>query len=149
MPPKDFPQITPGIFYDDPRAALEWLTKAFGFSTRVCVTNGEGAVIHAEMELGDGVVQIGPAHGGNRRSPRALGGACTQSVSVYIDDVDALYERVRAAGARVEMELSNKEYGDRSFGALDLEGHLWWFAQRIDEDAWERSTRDYRTPRSA
>jgi uncharacterized glyoxalase superfamily protein PhnB len=141
--PSDFPQITPCVFYDDPRSSMEWLAKAFGFATRVCVSDGAGAVVHAEMELGAGVIQVGPAHD-NLRSPRSLGGACTQSVCVYVADVDARYERARAAGARIYLELSDKEYGDRSFGAFDCEGHLWWFAQRVDPGAWERSTADHR-----
>ena len=145
--PSDFPQVTPCVFYADPRAALEWLGKAFGFTTRVCVTNGEGSVIHSEMECGAGVIQVGPVHG-SFASPRSLNGACTQSVCVYVEDVDALYERARAAGALVHMEIADKKYGDRSFGVLDLEGHVWWFAQRVDEDAWRRSTLDYRTAES-
>jgi uncharacterized glyoxalase superfamily protein PhnB len=94
------------------------------------------------------VIQVGPSHG-THVSPRSTGGACTQSVNVFVEDVDALYARVRAAGARVSADLTDKHYGDRSFGALDCEGHAWWFAQRIDESRWQESTREHRTPGAA
>jgi uncharacterized glyoxalase superfamily protein PhnB len=134
--------VTPGLYYDDPKAALEWLEKAFGFKTRLAVTDGEGNVIHAETTCGDGVIQVSPT-GDLRKSPRALGGACTQGVCVYVPDVDALYARARAAGAPLWIDISDRDYGDRGFGVLDCEGHTWWFASRVDQARWEESIKDY------
>lgn len=142
--PPDMPQLVPTIFYQDPRVALEWLEKAFGFRTRTAVTDGSGSIVHAESELGSGVIMVGPARPGTMQSPRTTGGVCTQSVCVYVEDVDTLYKRARSAGAKISMELSDKEYGDRGFGALDLEGHMWWFSQRMDQEKWEAANADYR-----
>jgi uncharacterized glyoxalase superfamily protein PhnB len=70
------------------------------------------------------------------RSPQATGGWITQSSALFVDDVDAHHQRAVAAGAKVVREPVTNDYGeeywtDRSYGALDLEGHLWWFMQRI------------------
>jgi uncharacterized glyoxalase superfamily protein PhnB len=141
MIPKDSPQVTPGLYYDDPRAALEWLEKAFGFRTRLAVTDGDGKVIHAETTCGEGVMQVSPT-GDVRRSPRTLG-ASTQGVCVYVADVDALYRRALAAGARIWIDISDRPYGDRGFGVFDCEDHTWWFAQRVDQARWDRSVAAY------
>ena len=68
-------------------------------------------------------------------SPLSAGGN-TQNLMVYVDDVDAHCNQARAAGARVVAEPTVHDYGseywaDKSYGALDPEGHLWWFSQRL------------------
>ncbi|MGH2899737.1 MAG: VOC family protein, partial [Solirubrobacteraceae bacterium] len=124
---------------------LDWLAKAFGLETRVLVTGPDGEIVHSEMEFGEGVVMIGGTAGyGDRKSPRALAGVNTQSVQLFVDDVEAHCARARSAGATIERPPESKEYGDRSYGALDCEGHLWWFTQRVDEDAWQKSIAPYR-----
>jgi uncharacterized glyoxalase superfamily protein PhnB len=72
----------------------------------------------------------------NQASPVSLGARNTQSLCVYVDDVDAHCARARAAGAQVFREPTTTDYGgkywtDRSYGALDPEGHMWWFMQRM------------------
>ena len=131
--PEGWPRISSALFYDDPAAAIEWLEKAFGFATRLRVEDGAGAIVHSELELGSGVVMIASAREG-WKSPRALGGANTQSLFVFVDDLDAHCARARAAGARIVTEPADKDYGehqDRGYSALDCEGHHWWFAQRL------------------
>lgn len=134
-PPAGWPRISSALFYEDAGAAIEWLEKAFGFTTRLEVEDGAGGVVHSELELGDGegLVMLSSA-GEGRRSPRALGGANTQSLFVYVDDVDAHCARARAGGAQIVSEPSNRDYGDwedRTYETLDLEGHRWWFGQRV------------------
>jgi uncharacterized glyoxalase superfamily protein PhnB len=146
-PPPGWPRLSIAVFYDDPRAALDWLAKAFGFETRVCVTGPDGEIVHSEMEVGEGVIMVGGTTSPGHKSPRALGGANTQSAQVFVDDVDAHYARARAAGATIANELENKDYGDRGYGAVDPEGHLWWFTERIDQAAWDASTAEYRVPK--
>ena len=60
---------------------------------------------------------------------------------------DVFFMSAVAAGATIAYELENKDYGDRGYGALDLEGHLWWFAQRIDQDAWDASIAEHSVPK--
>lgn len=70
------------------------------------------------------------------RSPASLRGACTQSIMFFVDDADAHCAHARARGATIVDEPTTHDYGDdywtdRSYGALDPEGHLWWITQRI------------------
>ncbi len=133
VPPEGWPQISPALFYDDAAAAIEWLEKAFGFVTRLSVEDGAGGIVHSELELGSGVVMVASARD-ERRSPRSVGGANTQALFVYVDDVDAHFARARAHGAAIVSEPSNRDYDDwedRIYEALDCEGHRWCFGQRL------------------
>jgi uncharacterized glyoxalase superfamily protein PhnB len=70
------------------------------------------------------------------RSPRSLGGAGTQSIMFFVDDADAHCGHARSHGARIVEEPATHDYGedywvDRSYGALDPEGHMWWITQRV------------------
>jgi uncharacterized glyoxalase superfamily protein PhnB len=137
--PPDWPQISSAAFYEDAAAAIEWLEKAFGFATRLRVEDGAGGIVHSELEYGTGVVMVATVRAAESwRSPRALGGANTQSLFVFVDDVDAHCARARAAGARIFREVADQDYGetqDRNYGAFDCEGHRWWFAQRLPPKA--------------
>ena len=141
--PEGRPQMSPTLFYDDPAAAIDWLVKAFGFDVQLLIKAPDGAIAHSELTLGDGLIIVGGTAGLEAwTSPKSLGGAVTQSLYVYVDDVDGHCERAQAAGAKVFRELETQDYGDRVYGAEDCEGHLWFFGQRIDDDAWERASRD-------
>jgi uncharacterized glyoxalase superfamily protein PhnB len=131
--PPGWPRISSALFYDDAAAAIEWLEKAFGFETRLRVEDGAGGIVHSELELEGGLVMVASARDGGR-SPRSFGGANTQSLFVYVDDADAHCARARAHGARIVTEPSNRDYDDwedRTYEALDCEGHRWWFGQRV------------------
>jgi uncharacterized glyoxalase superfamily protein PhnB len=131
--PPGWPQISPALFYDDAARAIEWLEKAFGFSTRLRVEDGAGGIVHSELELGPGLVMVASAREGGR-SPRSFAGANTQSLFVYVEDVAAHVARARAGGAEIVSEPSERDYddwADRTYEALDCEGHRWWFAQRL------------------
>ncbi len=123
--------ITPYLYYEDVAAALAWLSRAFGFREREKETmrSPEGRVLHASMELGEGVILMG-CPGQDYRGPKKLGGV-TQNLYVYVDDVEEHCERAREAGATLLSELEDTFYGDRRYGAEDLEGHHWFFAQKI------------------
>ncbi len=136
-PPEGWPRISSAVFYDDASAAIDWLGRAFGFETRLKVEGGDGGIVHSELVFGGGVVMVASATRNERwRSPRSIGGANTQSLFAYVDDVEAHCARARAAGAKIVTEPATKDYGsewgiDRSYQAEDPEGHRWWFAQRM------------------
>lgn len=130
MPPEDYPVIAPYLYYEDAGAAMDWLIEAFGFSERMRMTNDDGSVAHGELELSGGVVMLGQP-GNDYENPNSRGGRATAGVHVYVDDVDAHYERAQAAGAEISMKPTDQEYGDRRYDAEDLEGHDWFFAQRL------------------
>ena len=135
-PPAHMPRITPNVFYDDPAAALEWLSKTFGFETRMSMPGPSGGVIHAEMQVADSAFMMSPTGDAEAwSSPKSLGGSVTQSLYVYVDDVDAHCERARSAGAVIASEPETMFWGDRTYVAEDLEGHRWTFAQVVEEIA--------------
>ena len=118
--------ITPYLFYEDAAAAIEWLSKAFGFRERMRSELPGGRVAHAELELEGDSVMLGEP-GGDYRSPKRLG-AVTGGVHVYVTDVDAHFEQAREAGATILQEPTDQEYGDRRYDCVDIEGHHWYFA---------------------
>ena len=133
-PPENMPRITANVFYDDPAAALEWLEKAFGFETRMSMPGPDGALIHAEMQVEDSAIMMSPTSDGDPwASPRSLSGAVTQSLYIYVDDVDAHFARARSAGATIDSEPEDMFWGDRTYVAVDPEGHRWTFAQAVRE----------------
>lgn len=128
----DVPPISPLIFYRDPKAALAFLERAFGFETRLLVEDGQGGVIHAESVFEGHVVMVSGPPSGDWASPVDLGGRRTGSIHVELKEgLDALCERARAAGAAIQREPADQPYGDRVFTCLDPEGHSWSFGQEI------------------
>ena len=114
--------------YDDPRAALDWLEEGFGFERSSVHEGPNGAVAHAELRYGDGMIMLGSAgdNGLGMKTPRELG-AVSQGVYVVVDGIDAHYDRARAAGADIVRELHDTDYGSRDYMARDPEGNLWSF----------------------
>ncbi|HYP87048.1 MAG TPA: VOC family protein [Polyangiaceae bacterium] len=133
--------MSSSVFYADPHAAIDWLCKAFDFELQLKVEGDGGEIVHSELKYGEALVMVSGAAGKEPwqqlyRSPAAIGGGVTQALCFHVEDVDAHHARAVAAGAQVVRALSTSDYGedywsDRSYGALDLEGHLWWFMQRM------------------
>jgi uncharacterized glyoxalase superfamily protein PhnB len=120
------------VIYQDDRAALEWLEKAFGFETALVITDDSGAIVHAEMKFRGALVMIAREFTADVKSPKSLDGKNTQMLHVHVDTgIDAHYARARAAGATILMEPSDQFYGDRSYRAKDPEGHIWVFSQTV------------------
>jgi uncharacterized glyoxalase superfamily protein PhnB len=132
--PRRRPTIVPQVPYQDIRAALAFLERAFGFREMPTsrVESADGTIGHAMMEFGDGVIGIGGQGGHGAISPKSAG-IESQYISVYVDDVDAHYQRALAAGARIANGLRDQFWGDRTYEALDLEGHRWRFHQVLRE----------------
>ncbi len=128
-PPTGYTRVCPYLLYEDAQSAVEYLTTTFGFVQRLAQPGAAGRM-HTELLLGeDGLVMLGQA-GDSFKSPRRLDAYPSVLVHLYVDDVDALHQRARAADADVtELELAPS--GDRRFTATDPEGQVWVFAQRI------------------
>ena len=129
------PIFTSSVHYRDPVAALEFLEHAFGFEVTMAIDGPPEApeMCHYEMALeGRGRVMIGAEWEQAARSPLSLGGANTQRMHVHLaGDLEAHCERARAAGATIVMEPEDQIYGDRSYRALDPEGHSWTFSTHV------------------
>ncbi len=120
--------IFPAMRYRDADAAIDWLTRAFGFQEKAVYRDGDGAVQHAELTLGTGLIMLGQYSeegwmGGH--VPDAL--ASTISLYLVVQDPDAHHDRAKAAGAQIVRELADQDYGSREYSARDLEGNLWSF----------------------
>ena len=134
--PDGWPRISASLFYEDPRAAIDWLCRVFDFEVRLLVETGDGGVAHSELVYGEGMIMVAQAGARpGQQSPKAAHGV-TQSLMVIVDDVEAHCAKSRAGGATITTELMISDYGpdywtDRSYGATDPGGHSWWFTQRI------------------
>jgi PhnB protein len=126
--PAGLPRIIPHLIYDDVAGAIEWLCRAFGFRerTEMRMLEPDGSIGHAELEVGDALLMLGPpsVHGSSpRRGVSAM-------IHVYVEDVDRHFQRARAAGAAIVLEPEDQPWGDRRYQATDPEGHHWHFATR-------------------
>jgi uncharacterized glyoxalase superfamily protein PhnB len=116
----------------DVRAALDWLEKAFGFDISMVITDDSGTIVHSEMQFNGGYLMIGSEWAANIKAPSSVGGANTQTLHVQLPaDIDAHCERARKAGAIILQEPEDQFYGDRTYRALDPEGHMWTFGQSV------------------
>ena len=139
-PPKDWPRISSGLYYRDAAKMIDWLCDAFGFVVRIKVEGDGGRIEHSELEFGEGLVMVSHEKSAGRfgvamQSPLTTH-ANTQNMMVFVDDADAHCAHARARGAVITSEPADHDYGaeywmDRTYGATDPEGHLWWFTQRL------------------
>lgn len=125
-------RMSSALFYQDPRAAIDWLQKAFGFELTMLLEDADGGVAHSQLSFGDSVVMVGTEWTEDHRSPKSIGGKNTQTVSIQIDDdIDAHCARARAAGADIHAEPETQFYGDRTYRCRDPEGHIWNVSQTV------------------
>jgi len=131
----DSPTFTVAAFYRDPKAALDWLVRAFGFEVTMAIEGPEDAphMCHYEMAIeGRGRIMIGGEWADWTRSPASIDGVNTQCTHVELTgDLDAHCARARAAGAGIAAEPSDQFYGDRTYRAVDPEGHVWTFSRHV------------------
>jgi uncharacterized glyoxalase superfamily protein PhnB len=122
--------VVPVLIYPDVREAVAWLEAAFGFVERVRI----GEDHRSQLSVGEGAVIIGDVRR-ERRPPRA--GEVTHQVMVRIDDARTHCERARRNGAKILMEPTDFEYGERQYAAEDLAGHHWTFSETLADIAPE------------
>ena len=143
------PSLISALSYRDPKAALDWLERAFGFERYMVIEDAEGGIAHSEMRFGNGLVMVGSEWNENTRSPASLDGKTTQTVHVHLDtDIDAHCERARAVGAVIQQEPETQFYGDRTYRARDPEGHIWTFGQTIEVKSaqdWDAAAPGFKT----
>jgi uncharacterized glyoxalase superfamily protein PhnB len=124
------PTVIPVLIYPNVREAVDWLSMAFGFVERVRI----GEDHRSQLSFGEGAVIVGDVRR-DRRPPRP--GEVTHSVMVRVEDVDAHCERAREYGARIVMEPTDFEYGERQYTAEDPAGHQWTFSETLADVAPE------------
>jgi uncharacterized glyoxalase superfamily protein PhnB len=141
--PSGWPRMSSAVIYQDAAAAIDWLCDAFGFEIRLKVEGDGGRIEHSELTYGEGLIMVGQESPQSDRpwkkivrSPKSLAGATTQSIMFFVDDADAHCAHARTRGAHIVEEPGTSDYGedywsDRSYCALDPEGHAWWITQRL------------------
>ena len=128
MPTPGKSSVIPTMRYRDAPAAIEWLCRVLGFSRRLVVPGDDGAIAHAQLTLGDGMIMLGSErddeYGPLMKLPGPRG-ANTQCACVVVDDPRAVHDRAVVAGAEIVRPLESPEYGGVFFACRDPEGHIW------------------------
>ena len=129
----NFQRITPVLVYEDIESGRDFLVSAFGLQAGRIDRDDAGQVVHGEVHIGSEVIwlhRVTAEHG--LASPRSQE-AASGGLAITVEDVDAHYERARAAGATVDRAPVDQPYGRREYGARDCEGHRWWFGTPLSE----------------
>ena len=116
--------ILPHVVYQDLDAAIDWLTRTFGFEEYYRYGD---PISGAQMRIGDATIQLSCAKPGNL-SPAQLGYG-TQSLTVFVEDIEAHFSRTKSTGAKLVEDLHETVYGELQYAVKDLDGHLWLFSR--------------------
>lgn len=131
--PPGYHTITPYITVTDTREAIEFYKRAFGAEEIYTMPGPDGKIIHAEIKIGDSIVMISDEYPDfGARAPVSVG-CNTQSLMVYVPDVDASFERAVQAGAEPRRPVENMFWGDRYGQVTDPYGHKWQLATHVED----------------
>lgn len=120
--------VIPVLVYEDIEAAHDFLIAAFGFVSGGLHHDDSGTVVHGEVRHRDNPIWLHRVTAEYELDAPSRASAAHGGLEVLVDDVDAHYERSLSAGARIDREPSDQDYGLREYGARDPEGHRWWFS---------------------
>ena len=131
--PDGYPQVTPYLCVDGAEAAIEFYENVLGARERMRMPAPGGKVGHAELELGESIIMLADEHPDmGVLSPKTVGGTPV-TISVYVEDVDAVFDAAVAAGASSVRPVENQFYGDRSGQFEDPFGHRWSVATHVED----------------
>ena len=119
--------IFPILRYQDARDAIRWLCATFGFVELFSVPESGPVVRHAQLKLGTNIIMLGSVRPDEGMTSPQLAGVATQALCVFVDDLDAHYQRALSAGAEITSPPAKTDFGSRDYHARDQEGHLWTF----------------------
>ena len=131
--PDGYRTATPYLIVKGAAEAIEFYKRAFGATEMLRMADPQGKIHHAEIRIGDSMIMLAdeqPAMG--YRSPRSIGGSSV-SFLLYLEDVDAVFERAVKAGAKAQQPVKNQFYGDRSGTLEDPFGHVWTVATHVED----------------
>jgi PhnB protein len=123
--PTGYHSLTPYLVVEGASRLIDFLEEVFDAEEKERFAAPGNLIGHAELRIGDSVVMLGDARGPHMPMPAML--------YVYVDDVDATYQRALAAGATQVQPVADQFYGDRSGGVKDPCGNLWWIATHIED----------------
>jgi len=135
--PDGYHSIQPYLHIRGAAKAIDFYKKAFGATERMCMTQPDGRIGHAELQFGDSVIMLADEFPEkNIYSPAHLGGSAV-SIMFYVEDCDAVYKQALAAGAKSLSEPADQFYGDRSAGVEDPFGFQWWLGTHVKDVSME------------
>jgi PhnB protein len=133
--PDQYPRVMPYLHVDGAADAIAFYERVLGATERLRMPDPNGRIGHAELQLGDSVIMLADEYPDmGIRGPAAFGGTPV-TISVYVEDVDEVFQRALDAGAKTVQELQDQFYGDRSGQFEDPFGHRWSVAQHVEDVA--------------
>jgi PhnB protein len=129
--PEGYHTLTPILTLDDSKKAIDWYKKAFGMEEIARSLGPDGAVMHAELRIGDSRLMVHDAMMGGK-GPSAFGGS-PANLWIYVDNADTLFERAVGAGGKVTMPIEDQFWGDRCGTVADPFGYSWSIATRKED----------------
>jgi PhnB protein len=139
--PDGYPQVSPYLCVDGAARAIDFYREVFGATERIRMPGPEGKIGHCELQFGDSVIMLADEYPGfGAQSPLTIGGTSV-TISVYNEDVDAVYEKALNAGATSVRPPQDEFYGDRAAQFDDPFGHRWSVATHIEDVSPEEMER--------
>ena len=131
--PQGYATATPYLIVKGAAEAIDFYKRAFNAKEKFRMSDPNGAVGHAEIQIGNSVIMLADEHPAmGYRGPRTLGGSAV-SIMLYVDDVDDVFERAVKAGAKSQRAVANQFYGDRSGTLEDPFGHVWTISTHVED----------------
>ena len=131
--PDGYHTATPYLIVNGAAAALNYYTKAFGATETFRMPGPDGKIGHCEFKIGNSIFMMADEHPERGAyGPKSIGGSPI-SIMLYVEDVDAMFDRAIAGGGTVERPIENKFYGDRAGGVFDPFGHIWYISTHIED----------------
>ena len=123
--------LIPTMQYHDANKAVIWLCEVFGFQPKMVYKDDAENVQHAELVFNNGMIMIGPRSetpfGKLIKTPTELNGANNSCIYVVVADAEAHYQKAKAGGAEIVLDLVEQSYGGKDYTCRDFEGYLWSF----------------------
>lgn len=131
--PEGYPQVTPYLCVDGANDAIAFYSDVFGAKERMRMPAPGGKIGHAELQLGEAVIMLSDEYPDmGVLSPKTVGGSPV-TMSVYVEDVDDVFDRAVKAGARPLRPVEDQFYGDRTGQFEDPFGHRWSVATHVED----------------
>ena len=131
--PDGYQQVTPYLTVEGASTAIDFYTEVLGAKERMRMADPGGKVGHAELTIGESVIMLSDEYADRGVvGPKTVGGTPVM-ISVYVEDVDAVYDRAVKAGAKALRPVENQFYGDRTGQFEDPFGHRWSVATHVED----------------
>jgi PhnB protein len=142
--PDGYGTVTPYLYIKEAARAIEFYKQALGATELFRLAEPSGRIGHAELQIGNSRIMLADEFPGmNVVGPETLGGTSV-SFLIYVDDVDARFDRAVAAGATVTRPVKDQFYGDRSGSLKDPFGHTWTIATHTEDVSPEEMESRYK-----